>query len=240
MNKLDYIAQEYHLNKTIPDMHIENIGQEYFIRWLSCHITPGMRVLELGYGDGIVTQALLKAGVELTILEGASELVKVARKEHPELNCLHTLFESYTPEPDQEFDLVIASHVLEHVDDPALLLQHIYQWLTNGGQLIAAVPNKNSVHRQLAVLMGLQPELDSLSNRDLIVGHQRVFSLQSLEQLIRSANFEIKDSAGFFLKVLPNSMMLDYSMELLRALNSISPAMPKELLANIAVVAKKP
>ncbi len=239
MNKLNKIAQEYHLNKAIPDMHIENISQEYFTKWLLCHVTPTMRVLELGYGDGLVTQALLQAGVELTVLEGSSELVNVARREHPELNCVHTLFESYNPEPDQHFNLVLASHVLEHVDNPSLLIQRIYHWLSDEGQLIAVVPNKNSVHRQLAVLMGLQPELDSLSERDLMVGHQRVFSLLSLENLIESANFEIKDTSGFFLKVLPNSMMLDYSEALLLALNTISPAISKNILANIAVVAKK-
>ena len=195
MKKLDCIAQEYHLNKAIPDMHIENLSQEYFIKWLLSHVKPSMRVLELGYGDGLVTQALLQAGVELTVLEGASGLVKVARKEHPKLNCVHTLFESYTPEADQHFDLVLASHVLEHVDNPALLLQRIHHWLSDEGQLIAVVPNKNSVHRQLAVLMGLQPELDTLSKRDLMVGHQRVFSLQSLESLITGENFDIKSTS---------------------------------------------
>lgn len=239
MDKLDRIAVEYHLNNAIPDMHIENLGQVYFIEWLLHHIKPSMRVLELGYGDGLVTQALLKAGADLTVLEGAGNLVKVARDKHPGLSCVHTLFENYLPEPGQHFDLVLVSHVLEHVDDPVLLLQRIYNWMDYAGILVAVVPNKNSVHRQLAVLMGLQPELDTLSQRDLMVGHQRVYSLQSLENHIRSAGFEIVDSAGFFLKVLPNSMMLDYSKELLRGLNRISPQIPKELLANIAVVANK-
>jgi hypothetical protein len=47
------------------------------------------------------------------------------------------------------------------------------------------------------------------------------------------------DSAGFFLKVLPNSMMLEYSRELLWGLNAISPSLPKNLLANIAAIAIK-
>jgi len=240
MDELDRIAAEYHLNKAIPDMHIENLGQEYFIDWLLHHIKPSMRVLELGYGDGLVTQALLEAGVDLTLLEGASTLAKIARNKHPKLNCVHTLFENYCPKPKQNFDLVLVSHVLEHVDAPVLLLQQISNWLDITGMLVAVVPNKNSVHRQLAVMMGLQPELDTLSQRDLMVGHQRVYSLSLLEKHIRGAGFEIVDSAGFFLKVLPNSMMLDYSKELLQGLNRISPQIPKELLANIAVVARKP
>ena len=34
-------------------------------------------------------------------------------------------------------------------------------------------------------------------------------------------------------------MMLDYSTELLRGLNELSSSLPKDILANIAVVAKK-
>src|SRR5437899_6862993 len=111
--------------------------------------------------------------------------------------------------------MILASHVLEHVDDPQSILRLTSSWLTETGKIIIVVPNRNSLHRQLAVIMGLQPELDTLSKRDLMVGHQRVYSLQSLEQDIDQAGLRLVDSSGFFLKVLPNSMMLDYSRELL-------------------------
>jgi hypothetical protein len=110
-------------------------------------------------------------------------------------------------------------------------------WLQDTGKIIIVVPNQNSLHRQLAVAMGLQPRLDSLSKRDLMVGHQRVYSLEALEEDVRRAGLRPVESVGFFLKVLPNAMMLDYSRELLWALNIISSSLPTHLLANIAVVA---
>jgi 2-polyprenyl-3-methyl-5-hydroxy-6-metoxy-1,4-benzoquinol methylase len=127
--------------------------------------------------------------------------------------------------------------VLEHVDDPQAILRLISSWLVETGKIIIVVPNRNSLHRQLAVLMGLQPELDTLSKRDLLVGHQRVYSLEGLEEDIRGAGLRPIESVGFFLKVLPNAMMLDYSRDLLWAMNIISSSLPKHLLANIAVVA---
>ena len=60
-----------------------------------------------------------------------------------------------------------------------------------------------------------------------------------VEQDILSAGLSVIDSCGFFLKVLPNSMMLDYSRELLWGLNAISAYLPKDLLANIAVIVAK-
>ena len=235
MEKLDRIAADYHTNESIPDIHIENLCQEYFIEWLLQQIAVGSRVLELGYGDGIVTAALVKSGCELTVLEGSATLVDRARQAHPTVNWVHSLFEDFRA--DRAYDVILASHVLEHVDDPQAILRLISSWLVETGKIIIVVPNRNSLHRQLAVLMGLQPELDTLSKRDLLVGHQRVYSLEALEEDIRGAGLRPIESVGFFLKVLPNAMMLDYSRELLWAMNIISSSLPKHLLANIAVVA---
>ena len=90
----------------------------------------------------------------------------------------------------------------------------------------------------LAVIMGLQPELDTLGARDRLVGHQRVYSLKTLEEDVLKAGLEVTETNGFFLKVLPNSMMLQYSNELISALNNISPSLPKNILANIGLVAQ--
>jgi SAM-dependent methyltransferase len=237
MDKLDRIAADYHTNESVPDIHIENLCQEYFIEWLLRRIPVGSRVLELGYGDGLVTAALAKSGCELTVLEGAASLVDRARQIHPGIKCVHSLFEDFRA--DRAYDIILASHVLEHVDDPPTILRLMSSWLVEAGKIIIVVPNRNSLHRQLAVVMGLQPELDTLSKRDLMVGHQRVYSLQILQDDIRSAGLTPIDSAGFFLKVLPNSMMLEYSRELLWGMNAISPLLPKDLLANIAAIAIK-
>ena len=235
MEKLDKIAADYHTNEAVPDIHIENLCQEYFIEWLLRQIPVGARVLELGYGDGLVTAALANASCKLTLIEGAKALVNRARDRHPYVECIHTLFEDFrTAKP---YDVVLASHVLEHVDDPQAILLLIASWLGKTGKIIIVVPNQNSIHRQLAVAMGLQPKLDTLSKRDLLVGHQRVYSLEGLEEEVRRAGLRPVESVGFFLKVLPNSMMLDYSRELLWALNIISSSLPKHVLANIAVVA---
>jgi 2-polyprenyl-3-methyl-5-hydroxy-6-metoxy-1,4-benzoquinol methylase len=232
---LERIAVDYHTNQSIPDIHIENLCQEYFIGWLLKQIPEHAHALELGYGDGLVTEALANSNCVLTLIEGAKTLVDIAKLKHPNIDCIETLFEEYRP--NKRYDVILASHVLEHVDNPEGLLQLMATWLTDIGKIIVVVPNRNSIHRQLAVLMGLQHSLDTLSKRDLMVGHQRVYSLQLLEDHIRQAGLYPEDSVGFFLKVLPNSMMLEYSRELLLGLNVISGALPADVLANIAIVA---
>lgn len=233
--ELDHIAERYHLNTEIQDMHIENTCQKYFVDWLLRQINESDKILELGYGDGVITEALLRNGYNITVLEGAASLVSKAKQILPSLHCIHGLFEEYSAQ--SQYDIILASHVLEHLDNPVELLCRMSAWIKPQGRLIVVVPNQSSLHRQLAVIMGLQPQLDTLSKRDIVVGHKRVYSFESLEHDLHCASYNVLDRAGFFLKPLPNSMMLEYSTQLLNALNEISPQLPRHLLANIAVVA---
>lgn len=239
MNKklleLDQIAINYHSNADVSDMHIENICQEYFLNWLKSFKLKGSRFLELGYGDGLVTDFLSKSECNLTLIEGSGILHKEAQLKYPNINCIHTLFEDFSP--CDKFDLILAAHVLEHLDDPKIILSKFREWLAPGGVIIVVVPNQNSLHRQLAVDMGIQETLDALSPRDLLVGHKRVYSLSELKNQLVSSGFKIVDEKGFFIKILPNSMMLNFDLKLLWSLNKVAENMPPELLANIAVVA---
>lgn len=233
---LNTIARNYHKAEDIPDKHIEDLCQEYSVHWILDKIKGKQRVLELGYGEGILNESLLKAGHEVTLVEGSDLLIEDARKKYgSRLSVIHTLFEDY--HPDQKFDAVIASHVLEHVDDPVALMKMVKDWIHPESVVLVIVPNAESIHRRLAVKMGMVPALDTLSPRDHLVGHQRVYSYVEVENDLAKAGFKVAEAGGYFLKVLPNGMMLSYSQELLMALNAISEELPKELLANLAIVA---
>lgn len=235
---LDKIADEYHLNHSdISDIHIENICQKYFIEWIKSKLNKKDRVLELGYGDGLVCEALYNIVNSYTLIEGSERLIKHVKTKYPEINCIFSLFEDFKPE--SKYDFILAAHVLEHLDDPVKILISMKNWLSDEGLMVIVVPNRNSLHRQLAVQMGLQPELDTLSKRDLLVGHQRVYSLQELKTDIYEAGYTIKEELGFFIKPLPNSMMLDYSEDLIWAMNTLSNKIPVDLTANLCLIVEK-
>jgi len=234
--KLDQIATEYHFADALKDKHIEDMCQDYTFDWALKHLAGMRHILEMGYGEGNFTAVLSKMPARLTVVEGSPKLIKKARTVYGKIikfEC--ALFENY--QPKEKFDGIVATHVLEHVDAPVVLLRKMKRWLNPGGKIIIIVPNKESLHRQLAVLMGLQPKLDFLGARDHLVGHQRVYSLATLAADVRAAGLKVGARKGFFLKVLPNSMMLGFSKELIAALNAISPKLPDRLLGNIGMVA---
>ena len=236
--RLDALAHTYYLAPGIPDHRIENRMQIDSAARVLGHIPRPARVLELGYGDGLITRALQAAGLEAELLEGSAVLCDQARERHPDLPVRHALFETFTP--PHAYDAVLALHVLEHVDDPAETLRRIARWLRPGGVAIIVVPNRASIHRRVALRMGLIAALDELSPRDHLVGHQRVYDFATLEGDVMGAGLAIQTRFGSFLKTLPNSMMLDYPDPLLTAIDALSDELPAEILANIGLVVSKP
>lgn len=51
--------------------------------------------------------------------------------------------------PDESFDCVHASHVLEHLEDPAMALKAWLQICKTGGHLVITVPDRDSYERQM-------------------------------------------------------------------------------------------
>ena len=235
---LDADARRYYLSSDVADLDIEDAQQRLSIDRLAAAAgPPGGRVLEMGYGMGLTVAAFLERGFDLEVVEGSPLLCARATERHPGLAVHHALFETFSP--PEPYDAVLALHVAEHVGDPRALLARVRGWLKPGGRLVVVVPNAESLHRRLAVRMGLQARLDDLSERDALVGHQRVYDLDGLTADVEAAGFAVRDHFGWFLKTVPNSMMLEWPPALIEALTTISEELDTRLLANMAVVAER-
>lgn len=234
-NDLDTIAQSYHLSSDIEDKFIEDICQEYFCDWIKNNYSNKLRCCEMGFGDGITAKLLHNYFDRYSVVEGSPRLVEDAQRRLPNLDIDCKLFEEY--KPVESFDLILALHVLEHVDNPADILKIISGWLSPMGSILILVPNKNSLHRIFANGMGLINSLDELSSRDHQVGHQRVYDFDCLENDLNKSGFKVRRKKGFFLKPLPNSMMTSFDPKLIVEFNKSSILLPDQFLANICVEA---
>lgn len=236
---LDGYADRYYLNEAIEDVDIEELAQTYSIPSILAATEGCPRLLEMGYGTGLIATKLLEAGRSLDVLEGSSRLIDFAGERHQgqPIEFVHSMFETFVP--DEPYDAVLALHVLEHVDEPVVVARQIAGWLRSGGTIVAVTPNSRSLHRMLGVAMGLQEQLDDLSERDHLVGHQRVYDLDGLRADLQSAGFEVTGEFGYFLKPLSNRQMLDWPDEVLEGFNKLATQVPADLCANIGLVARK-
>lgn len=240
--KLEKIASEYHSGH-LADMWIEKAGQDYEWPWIESHIPTNAKVLDLGYGDGHSFNNLKELShtknLRVTVVEGAPSLVEVAQKNsNSNIMVVNGFFESF--ESHLKFDVIIASHVLEHVDNPIELLTHLKRFLAKDGKILGIVPNSESIHRRLSVFLKLQERLETLSSRDHLVGHQRVYSLSSLKTDFYKAGLILTESRGFFLKPFSNSQLLPFGIEIIESLLKVSDDLPVEICANIGFVCQLP
>ena len=80
---------------------------------------------------------------------------------------------------------------------------------------------------------------ESLSPRDILVGHQRVYSSKKITNQIQKHNFKILKKSGFLLKILSNKQLLKLDKNLINGLYKISNDLPAELMADLGFIIKK-
>ncbi len=223
------LSPDSYASLELPDQWIEDEMQLVEAKWLVEQTAGYHKVLELGWGSGLVAQALHAAGRDVLVVEGAAESCNYARSLG--IKAANFMFEDFA---GGEYDCVVASFVLEHVAEPVALLKRIREWAP---RLIVVVGNAASWHRRLAVGMGIQPALDTLSARDHAVGHYRVYTPMRIAVELRAAGWKVGDRKGLMFKPLPNSMMMHFDARLVRAM--CEAYVPADEAGNMGIVCER-
>lgn len=116
----------------------------------------GVRVLDIGCGGGLLSEALAQAGADVTAIDLAPELVKVAR-----LHALETgvsvdyrvqAAEDLAAEQPHSFDVVTCMEMLEHVPDPSAIIAACRTLLKPDGQLFLSTINRTPAAFAVAIV----------------------------------------------------------------------------------------
>ena len=94
---------------------------------------PGERILDLGCGDGVLTQALVAAGAEVVGIDASPELIAAAR----ERGLDASVGDGQALEFEAEFDAVFSNAALHWMTDPDAVLDGIKRALKPGGRFVA-------------------------------------------------------------------------------------------------------
>ena len=164
----------------------------------------GNIALELGPASGYMTELLVDEFKTLHLVEGSESLLNEIPN-YQNIIKYHSLFEDF--ETTQKYDSIIMSHVLEHIENPCLILKKIYNWLADDGIFLVSVPNAKSIHRLVAVEMGMLANEYELNSRDHELGHYRVYDMDVLSTQMVDAGFKVIDKGGVFLKPLSNAQI---------------------------------
>ena len=119
------------------------------LEWIDglAHVS-GKRVLDVGCGGGILSDAMARKGADVLGIDLASKALKVAQLHALEANTPSIQYreiaaEALAQELPNHFDMVTCMEMLEHVPDPASVVSACATLVKPGGWLFFSTLNRN-------------------------------------------------------------------------------------------------
>jgi SAM-dependent methyltransferase len=164
-------------------------------------------ILELGIGHGITAEKFMDVCDHYVVVEGASTVIDHFLGLRPGFKgeVVFGYFEEFNT--SERFDVIVMGFILEHVDNPNLILRKYRELLKSNGRLFVAVPNAKSLNRRLGLELGIIKDIYSLNDNDLAQGHQRQYCRDSLRAEAINAGYRVVHEEGIYLKPLPLSFL---------------------------------
>jgi SAM-dependent methyltransferase len=141
--------------------------------------SPGPRLLDVGFGRGYLLQMAQVHGFEIHGVD--SSAVQAAELAPQFGDRVAARVVGRDPIPWTDMDVVVMSHVLEHLPDPAATLDEVRSVLVPGGWLYLAVPDMGSMDFRI-----FGKTWDVISP----LVHLQYFTEASLESLLERCGFE--------------------------------------------------
>jgi SAM-dependent methyltransferase len=121
---------------------------------------PGERILDVGCGDGVLSQEILETGATVVGVDSSPDMVEAARKRGIDARLADALYLSF----EAEFDAAFSNAALHWMKrDPDAVLYGIRRALKPGGRLVGEFGGHGCV---AAVLVALLAVLNRHSIRD--------------------------------------------------------------------------
>lgn len=218
------------------DSHIEAYGERFnfsfdnqiILNWYPERImrlcSHSKNLLELGIGHGYTTNRFSRHFAHHVVIDGSESVIAQFRQQYPD--CSTSIVQGYFEdfETDDRFDIVVMGFVLEHVANPREILERYKKFIAPGGRCFIAVPNGESLHRRIGHAAGLLPDMMSLGQGDLALGHVRTYSVKTLMQELDAAGYQVERKEGIFLKSLTTGQLrsLDLSQPIISGMCEVA------------------
>jgi 2-polyprenyl-3-methyl-5-hydroxy-6-metoxy-1,4-benzoquinol methylase len=226
-NKLDIHVAAY------TGENLYDFDNEILLTWYPQRIvmnSKGARsVLELGLGHGFTTNIFSSNFDRHVVLEGSPAVIQNFKEKFPECDAqiVETYFEEFYTE--EKFDVIVMGFILEHVDDPFEIISLYKNYLSPSGKIFLAVPNAEVLNRRLGYLAGMLGDMETLSENDLLLGHKRYYTVNSLSTEVDRAGYKIDKMEGIYLKPFTTSQIISLNLgeKIVRALCEVGVDYPE-------------
>ena len=193
------------------DSNFEVVQAHYRKRMLLdlLHKLKPKRILEIGCGLQTLAIDYVDADYFCVVEPGHQFYEKAQQdtKSLPKVRVVQGLIEEVFAKIDDGYDLILLSGLLHEVPDAYKLMQVCFELCHANTVLHINVPNANSLHRLLAVEMGLISHTHEQSKLQKTLQQPRIFDLNSLEQLAKITGFSVLEQGSYFVKPFTHAQM---------------------------------
>jgi 2-polyprenyl-3-methyl-5-hydroxy-6-metoxy-1,4-benzoquinol methylase len=157
-----------------------------FNQWMFSNLSPYCKdnILEIGSGIGNISEFLIEKYNKVSLSDLRDNYCGILEKRFSRESHLEKVYQLDLGEPNLHqshlkligaFDTVIASNVVEHVENDRLAVSNCFEMLKPKGRLVVLVPAYESLYNGL--------------DKDL--GHFRRYNRRSISDLLRQEGFSI-------------------------------------------------
>ena len=184
----------------------------------------GVRVLDVGCGAGLFSEGLARMGAQVTAIDPCPDNIRAAR-EHAEadgklegLSYLNTTIEDHSENLREKYDAVVASEVIEHVDNQELFLEKCSDVLKPSGSIFLTTENRTFLS-WLVMILGAEYVLGLLPRGT----HQwsKFISPERISEVLGQTGCETRLVQGLRYNPVTNYWALTYITQVNFALHAV-------------------
>jgi 2-polyprenyl-6-hydroxyphenyl methylase/3-demethylubiquinone-9 3-methyltransferase len=170
----------------------------------------GKRLVDVGCGGGILAESMVQRGATVTGIDMSEAPLEVARihqlESGVEVDYRQMTAEALAAEAPASYDVVCCLEMLEHVPDPAAVVQACTDLCTPGGDLYFSTINRNP-KSYLFAIVGAEYVLRLLPRGTH--DYSKLIKPAELAEWVRESGLELEHMAGLLYNPLTGNYWLE-------------------------------
>lgn len=145
------------------------------------------RLLDIGSGDGYLKYFCDQENIDFHGVEIQPRRIKICEEMGYKINTFNIETDRF-PYDDNSYDIIVASHVIEHLYNPEAAIKEIHRVLKPNGIVVIGVPmHVNWISKLLYIKEKFFPAPP--------LGHHQFYTMNTLKKLLN--RFKVEDIRGF-------------------------------------------